>query len=216
MFTGIVEQVGIVQSIKNQGDRIAFELEASFVGRDPKLGESIAVNGCCLTIARIDDRKYPIGFGFDLLQETWQRTNFKCLTTGSKVNLEQALAVGSRLGGHMVSGHVDGTGVIARWEQVGGDYLLEVSTPPELMKFLVLKGSICVEGISLTLASVEPTFFRVYIIPHTRNVTNLGERKVGDLVNLEVDLIGKFVHSFLRPYLPVKHVSTTSSSLGLV
>jgi riboflavin synthase len=132
---------------------------------------------------------------FDLLKETWERTNLSATAPGASVNLERALAVGDRLGGHFVTGHVDGTGVITRWERSGTDHVLEVSAPKELRPYLVFKGSVAVDGISLTVAGVTKAGFRIWIIPHTLAKTSLRERKVGDAVNLEGDLLGKYVLS---------------------
>jgi riboflavin synthase len=139
---------------------------------------------------------------FDLLQETWNRTSFADLQPGSRVNLERALAVGARLGGHFVTGHIDGTGRIRRWEPSGKDHVLELEVPKAMRRYLLPKGSIAIEGLSLTIADVLPTGLRAWIIPHTREVTALVERKAGDRVNLEADLLGKYVDQLLRAGTP--------------
>jgi riboflavin synthase len=135
------------------------------------------------------------------LEETWRRTNLQFAGPGAAVNLERALRVGDRLSGHFVSGHIDNLGKIRRWEQAGKDYLLEVAAPPEIMRYLVFKGSIAVDGISLTIAAVRRKNFEVWIIPHTRALTALSERRVGDAVNLETDMLGKFVERFVTAQL---------------
>jgi riboflavin synthase len=134
---------------------------------------------------------------FDLLQESWQRTNFQYAQPGSLVNLERSLRANGELGGHFVTGHVDGLGRIVRWERSGKDHVLDIAAPPEVMRYLVFKGSVTVDGISLTVAAVNKKSFRIWIIPHTFDLTVLRERKVGDAVNLEADLLGKYVERFL-------------------
>ena len=132
-----------------------------------------------------------------MLQESWRRTNFQFGKIGSLVNLERSLRANGELGGHFVTGHVDGLGKIIRWERAGKDHVLDIAAPVEVMKYLVFKGSVAVDGISLTVASVQQKSFRIWIIPHTFDVTVLRERKVGDAVNLEADLLGKYVEKFL-------------------
>jgi riboflavin synthase len=134
---------------------------------------------------------------FDLLQESWQRTNFQFSKVGSLVNLERSLRANGELGGHFVTGHVDGLGKIIKWERAGKDHVLDIAAPPDVMRYLVFKGSVAVDGISLTVAAVQKKSFRIWIIPHTFEVTVLRERKVGDAVNLEADLLGKYVENFL-------------------
>jgi riboflavin synthase len=195
MFTGIVEETGVIAAIKPTATAIQLTVRAQVCARGVKLGDSIAVNGCCLTVTKLRRGKTGSTLQFDLLKETWERTNLSAVTPGASVNLERALAVGDRLGGHFVTGHVDGTGVITRWERSGTDYVLEVSAPKELRPYLVFKGSVAVDGISLTVAGVTKAGFRIWIIPHTLTQTALRERKVGDAVNLEGDLLGKYVLS---------------------
>jgi riboflavin synthase len=195
MFTGIVEETGVIAAIKPTATAIQLTVRAQVCARGVKLGDSIAVNGCCLTVTKLRRAKAGSTLQFDLLRETWERTNLSATTPGASVNLERALAVGDRLGGHFVTGHVDGTGVITRWERSGTDHVLEVSAPKELRPYLVFKGSVAVDGISLTVAGVTKAGFRIWIIPHTLAKTALRERKVGDAVNLEGDLLGKYVLS---------------------
>ena len=195
MFTGIVEETGVIAAIKPTATAIQLTVRAQVCARGVKLGDSIAVNGCCLTVTKLRRGKAGSTLQFDLLKETWERTNLSATAPGASVNLERALAVGDRLGGHFVTGHVDGTGVITRWERSGTDHVLEVSAPKELRPYLVFKGSVAVDGISLTVAGVTKAGFRIWVIPHTLAKTALRERKVGDAVNLEGDLLGKYVLS---------------------
>jgi riboflavin synthase len=201
MFTGIVEETGNLQAIRPGEGGIGLWVRARLRGRGVKPGESVAVNGCCLTVETIGSRAGEKLLKFSVLEETRRRTNLQFAGIGASVNLERALRAGDPLGGHFVSGHVDGLGIINRWEQAGKDYLLEVSAPPDIMRYIVFKGSIAVDGISLTVASARRKSFAVWIIPHTRAVTALRERKVGDAVNLEADMLGKFVERFVNARL---------------
>ena len=162
-------------------------------GRGLQRGDSVAVNGCCLTAVKIIRRGTRTRVRFDLLEETWRRTNLQFLKAGSLVNLERSLRADSRLGGHFVTGHIDGLGRILRWERAGEDLVLEVAATPEVMRYVVFKGSIAVDGISLTVASVRKRSFQIWIIPHTAAVTVLRNYSVGDAVNLEADLLAKYV-----------------------
>lgn len=197
MFTGIVEETGTVERIKSTEKSIALTLRAGVCGRGLKAGQSLAVNGCCLTVVKLARRGKSTRVQVDLLQETWQRTNLQFAQVGSRVNLERSLRVGGELGGHFVTGHIDGVGRILRWERPGQDWVLDVQAPPEVTRYLLFKGSVAVDGISLTVAAVRPRGFRVWIIPHTYAVTNLRERQAGDALNLEADLIGKYVRQFV-------------------
>ena len=197
MFTGIVEEAGVIEKITPTKQSIEMSVRANVCGRGLKVGGSVAVNGCCLTAVKTSARGESKLIQFDLLQESWQRTNFQFAKVGSLVNLERSLRANGELGGHFVTGHVDGLGKIIKWERAGKDHLLDIAAPPEVMKYLVFKGSVAVDGISLTVASVAKKSFRIWIIPHTFDVTVLRERKVGDAVNLEADLLGKYVERFL-------------------
>jgi len=197
MFTGIVEEAGLVENIRATDTGIELVVRAKICARGVIRGASLAVNGCCLTVVKMAPR--PRGhksLQFDLLRETWKRTNLPFARAGSLVNLERPLRADGRLDGHFVTGHVDSTGEIIRWETAGADRVLEIAAPPEIMRYVVRKGSIAVDGISLTVADVRKKSFRLWIIPHTLEVTALKERKVGDAVNLETDILGKYVERF--------------------
>lgn len=199
VFTGIVEETGRITAIEPGPTSIRLVVTARITAREVRKGDSISVNGCCLTVVDLRGRGASRQLHFDLLQESWLRTNLSDSPVGSAVNLERALAAGARFGGHFVTGHVDGTGIIRRWEREGADHLLDIDAPPEIRRYLVFKGSIAVDGISLTVAAVLRGGFRIWIIPHTHEVTALHERKVGDRVNLEADLLGKYVLQFMPP-----------------
>lgn len=202
MFTGIVEETGTVTGVRQTDAGIQLIVRCRVVGRGLKLGDSVAVNGCCLTVVKQAARGRDKLVRFDLLRETWQRTNLQFATVGSPVNLERSLAVGGRLGGHFVTGHVDGVGRITRWERAGADHVLDIAAPKEVRRYVVFKGSIAVDGISLTVAGVTKAGFRIWIIPHTFAVTALRARQVGDAVNLEADMLGKYVEQFINARAP--------------
>jgi riboflavin synthase len=196
MFTGIVEETGMVEKIRRGEKSIALTVRAKTSARGLKTGGSLAVNGCCLTAVKISSRgKFKL-VQFDLLAETWERTNFQFLKTGSPVNLERPLRAGDEFGGHFVTGHIDGVGKIVRWQKSGADSVLEISAPKEILRYVIQKGSIAVDGISLTVAGAGKKSFCVWIIPHTLKVTALRERKTDDAVNLEADLLGKYAEKF--------------------
>lgn len=197
MFTGIVEEAGVIEKTKPTARSIEMTVRANVCGRGVKVGDSVAVNGCCLTAVKITTKGKAKLIQFDLLQESWQRTNFQFAKPGSLVNLERSLRANGELGGHFVTGHVDGLGKIIKWERAGKDHVLDIAAPADVMKYLVFKGSVAVDGISLTVAAVQKKSFRIWIIPHTFEVTVLRERQVGDAVNLEADLLGKYVEKFL-------------------
>lgn len=198
MFTGIVEEAGRVERIQPTDQSIQLTVRAARCGRGLKVGDSLAVNGCCLTTVKIARRGKQTLARFDLLQETWKRTNLQFAQPGSLVNLERPLRASGELGGHFVTGHIDGVGRITRWERAGQDHVLDIAAPAEVMRYVVFKGSIAIDGISLTVAGVTKKGFRIWIIPHTFEITALRERKVGDAVNLEADLIGKYVEKFFH------------------
>jgi riboflavin synthase len=202
MFTGIVEETGVVESVQPAAESIQLAVRAKVCARGLKIGDSLAVNGCCLTVVKVERRSKQRLVQFDLLRETWKRTNLQFAKAGSLVNLERSLPVNGRLGGHFVTGHIDGVGKIIRWERAGQDHVLEIGAPTEVMRYVVPKGSIAVDGISLTVAAVSKKSLRIWIIPHTYDVTALRERSVGDAVNLETDLLGKYVGKLLGDRRP--------------
>lgn len=197
MFTGIVVESGTVEQIKPTTKSIEVTLRGRKAMRGLKLGDSLAVNGCCLTVVKTGTRGRDRLAQFDLLQESWKRTNLQFARLGSLVNLEPSLRASGELGGHFVTGHVDGMGKIVRWERMGQDHVLDIEAPADVRRYIVFKGSVAVDGISLTVAAVTKKGFRIWIIPHTFKVTALRERKVGDFVNLEADILGKYVEKFL-------------------
>ena len=198
MFTGIVEETGVAEAIKPTGKSIELTVRTKLCGHGLKVGASLAVNGCCLTVVKLATRGQCRLARFDLLNETWMRTNLQFAHPGSLLNLERSLRADGSLGGHFVTGHIDGIGTITRWERSGKDHVLDITAPAEVMRYVVPKGSIAVDGISLTVAAVQKKGFRIWIIPHTYDVTALKERKVGDALNLEADLIGKYVEKFVK------------------
>ncbi len=196
MFTGLVEEVGTVRSVTPVGDGARVEIDAALVLTDVEMGASIAVNGCCLTVVDWGDGWWAA----DAVPETLNRTNLGALSPGDPVNLERPLPANGRYGGHVVQGHVDGTGAVQRIEQLDdGSYLFTFSLPAELGVYVVEKGSIAVDGISLTVADVTPTSFSIAIIPHTHAVTAMGRRRVGYTVNVEADVLAKYVERLVRP-----------------
>ncbi|MBU6410768.1 MAG: riboflavin synthase [Verrucomicrobia bacterium] len=192
MFTGIIQEVGAIDDIAAGGGGFSAIVRAGKTARGIKPGGSLAVNGCCLTATKISRRGGSALVRFDLLAETWSRTTFPCLKKGSLVNLERPLRAGEEFGGHFVTGHIDGIGKIVRWEKAGGDHVLHVAAAKDIMRYVVEKGSIAVDGISLTVAGAGKERFRVRIIPYTLQHTALKEKKRGDKVNLEADVIGKY------------------------
>ena len=196
MFTGIIEETGAVESIYSGDKSVRLTISLRKTGVGLRVGDSLAVNGCCLTVVEISSKGRGKVVQFDLLKETWDLTNLKVCRSGSAVNLERSLEAGGRLGGHFVTGHIDGMGKILTWERKGEDYQLQVAAPDSVMRYIVHKGSIAVDGISLTVASLEKSHFTIWIIPHTFSQTALKERAAGDSVNLETDILGKYVERF--------------------
>ena len=194
MFTGIVEEVGRAEQIRKGRKSTELFIRPKTIGRSVRIGNSVAVNGACLTV--VEKRKGRLGF--DVLNETLRRTNLGDVNRGTLVNLERPLRADGRFDGHFVQGHVDGTGRVRRYERCGADYVLEVKAPRALMRYIVEKGSIAVDGISLTVAAVGRDWFRIWIIPHTHEITNLPGRRVGDRVNLEADILAKYVEKTAR------------------
>jgi riboflavin synthase len=195
MFTGIVEETGKVLSFEEKESAWRLVLEAHEVTRDLQMGDSVAVNGCCLTAVAFSTDRVE----FDLLEESKRLTSIGEVGVGAKVNLERALLPTTRMGGHFVSGHVDGTGLIEAIEPRGKDFFFKIKPPADSLRYIVHKGCITVDGISLTVAEVDESGFAIWLIPHTMEVTNLHTKQVGDLVNLEYDLIAKYVEKLSAP-----------------
>jgi len=193
MFTGIVEEMGIVEKII-PGKMMHLIVRAQTVLGETKIGDSINLNGVCLTVVTID-RKH---IAFDVMQETQAKANIGALKVGDCVNLERALASGSRLGGHIVSGHIDAKGVVRKKSKQAEDHRLEIGTEKSLLAFLVPKGSIAIDGVSLTVVNVKNDYFDVSLIPHTLKSTTLGFKEPGSSVNLEVDMLAKYVFRYLE------------------
>jgi riboflavin synthase len=196
MFTGIIEEVGRVENIEQGKGTRHITVSSTQLAKELKPGDSIAVSGVCLTAVRIK----PDSVGFDLAEETWNVTSFSRIRAGAQVNLELPMRADGRFGGHIVQGHVDGTGTFLSLDPIAGadDFWLHIEIPPELARYVIFKGSLSIEGISLTVAKIEGTAVSVAIIPHTVEMTNLKSLKRGDPVNLEVDLIAKYVEKMMQ------------------
>jgi riboflavin synthase len=198
MFTGIVEGTGTVAALAAaaDGSGARLEVEAPWLAGDLRLGESVAVNGCCVTVAGVT----AAGFAADLVAETLRRTALGGVAAGDRVNLERPMALGGRLGGHLVQGHVDGVARVLDRTPVGEGEEVRIELPPGLERYLVEKGSVAVDGVSLTVAGVGPGWFAVALVPHTLKVTTLGDRRPGDPVQLEVDVVAKYVERLVAPF----------------
>lgn len=194
MFTGLVEEIGIVQSILRGTKSAKIVIKANTVLNDVKLGDSISTNGVCLTVTDFKSNTFSV----DVMAETMRRSSLKNLASGDKVNLERALRLGDRLGGHLVSGHIDGTGVISSFDREDNAYWITIQSREELLKYIIHKGSVAIDGVSLTVAYVDERVFKVSIIPHTKDVTTLLDKSIGDEVNLECDMVGKYIEKLMN------------------
>ncbi len=194
MFSGIVEEMGAIQSMDKGLAGAKFSILASVILDDLHVGDSVSVSGTCLTVTNIEEQ----GFSVDVSTETLNRTVLGNIAVGTPVNLERAMKLNARMGGHLVTGHVDGLGVLRTREQDGNAIQLTIEAPEEIMRYCVVKGSITMDGISLTINGVRDRSFAVAIIPHTAQVTTIGLKQIGDSVNLESDLIGKYVERLLQ------------------
>lgn len=194
MFTGIIEGLGTISNVRASGQGSRFAMEAGFDLAGTNIGDSIAVNGACLTVVTLAGRRFEA----DVSPETLEKTTFGRVKIGERVNMERALLLSSRVDGHLVSGHVDATGTIARREAKGNATLVTVDVPFDAARYIIPKGSVAVDGISLTVNHCDEGSFSVSIIPHTGLITTIGFKKVGDRVNVETDMIGKYVERFLR------------------
>ncbi|HEX8280056.1 MAG TPA: riboflavin synthase [Chthoniobacterales bacterium] len=198
MFTGLIEEVGTVLWIRATERGTQLQIAAPAISEDVQRGDSISVNGCCLTVKAQRGEQLT----FDLLEETLDRTNLRTLRRDSRVNLERALSASARLGGHFVQGHIDCAVRVLAFEESGADYRLEIELPTDFAHYVAYKGSVAVNGISLTVAEVLPESFAVWVIPHTRRHTNFEGLEVGDQLNIEFDLLAKYVERMLARYAP--------------
>lgn len=209
MFTGIIEEIGTVRRIERGAAGARLTIAAKTVLEGTKLGDSIATNGVCLTVVSMT----ADSFSADVMAESLRRSSLGALQSGSPVNLERAMPMNGRFGGHIVSGHIDGTGTIASQKREDNAVWVTVNTSASLLRYIVEKGSIAIDGVSLTVAAVDQTGFSVSIIPHTGAQTILLDKKPGETVNLECDVIGKYVEKLLAPYAPAE--KSTSSSITM-
>lgn len=203
MFTGIIEQMGTVTALERRGNALRLTVDAGDYVCDAQVGESIAVSGVCLTmtaVAQTDSLRHSWVFCADVVEETLRKTTLGDLRVGDCVNLERPLRADSRLGGHIVQGHVDGVGEVIRLEPEAESVMVTFAVPRELARYLVAKGSVAVDGVSLTVVDRTDESFRVALIPHTREVTTLGALQVGTRVNIEVDILAKYVEQLVKPY----------------
>jgi len=194
LFTGIVEEIGTVSNIAKGEKSIRISLMCNKILEDTKLGDSISVNGICLTVTHLSKDSFTA----DVMPETLRATNLRSLKGGDKVNLERALSPQNRFGGHIVSGHIDGTGTITQIDREDNAVWITIQTVDEILKYIIPKGSISVDGISLTVQHVDNMQFKISIIPHTRDYTILPMKKVGDVVNLECDIVGKYIERLMN------------------
>ena len=194
MFTGLIEEIGRVDSIIKSTKAARITIKAGKVLEDVKLGDSICTNGVCLTVTYFDGEKFTV----DAMAETMRRSNLGSLSKGDEVNLERALRLSDRLGGHIVSGHIDGLGKIENYIKEDNAVWITISTEPDLLKYIVQKGSITIDGVSLTVAYIDEENFKVSIIPHTKDATTLLHKNIGAMVNLECDMIGKYIEKFIK------------------
>lgn len=213
MFTGIIEEVGSLKGITGGADKCVVRIGAQNVLEGTRIGDSIAVNGVCLTVVRMG-RDF---FEADLSRETVDRTSLRGLSLGAPLNLERALRLEDRLGGHIVTGHIDGTGTILQIENCGNSYVYRIGADEQIIIEMVEKGSVAVEGVSLTISAMSDSFFEISVIPHTRAVTNLSGKKRGDTVNLECDIIGKYVMRYLNAGLstPFRRRESAKAASGV-
>jgi riboflavin synthase len=193
MFTGIIEEIGIITNIERTANSCKIAISAKKILDDCKLGDSISVNGTCLTVTKRSDNSFVA----DVMAETIRRTNLETLKSGDKVNLERSLRPSDRLGGHIVAGHVDEVGRIISLVPEGIATLMTISVSSDLMRYLAVKGSVCVDGVSLTVTEVTDTSFQVSLIPFTKEITTLGLKQIGDMVNIEADMLARYVERLM-------------------
>ncbi|MGE6260924.1 riboflavin synthase [Heyndrickxia sporothermodurans] len=208
MFTGIIEEIGTISSVKQSGQSIVLKIKANKILEDVHLGDSISVNGVCLTVTEYTRNNFHV----DVMPETFKSTSLKDLKNESKVNLERAMSAEGRFGGHIVSGHVDGIGTIKRIKQVDNAQYVDIEANKDLLKYIIYKGSVSIDGTSLTVFGVSDHFFTISLIPHTLSKTILNEKGIGDVVNIECDMLGKYIEHFLHlrsNELPMSHQNST-------
>ncbi|GIN87310.1 riboflavin synthase subunit alpha [Heyndrickxia sporothermodurans] len=208
MFTGIIEEIGTISSVKQSGQSIVLKIKANRILEDVHLGDSISVNGVCLTVTEYTRNDFQV----DVMPETFKSTSLKDLKNESKVNLERAMSAEGRFGGHIVSGHVDGIGTIKRIKQVDNAQYVDIEANKDLLKYIIYKGSVSIDGTSLTVFGVSDHFFTISLIPHTLSKTILNEKGIGDVVNIECDMLGKYIEHFLHlrsNKLPMSHQNST-------
>jgi riboflavin synthase len=193
MFTGIIEGLGTIREIRSKGQGKRMTVDADFFLEQTKIGDSISVSGACLTVVMIDDKRFTA----DVSPETLAKTTFGSAKIGDRVNLERALCLSDRIDGHLVSGHIDGTGTVALKKNIGDAIIVSFKVPEFISHYMIQKGSVAVDGISLTINDCDFNGFDVSIIPHTAKLTTIGFKKAGDLVNIETDMIGKYVERFI-------------------
>lgn len=209
MFTGIIEGLGTVKAVIPTGGGVRLHIRGDFPLDDIRVGDSIAVSGVCLTAVHVGDNAFKV----DVAPETLSKTTLAQIKVGDRLNLERALRLGGRLDGHLVTGHVDGIGTVKSKRPSGNATLFAFGVPEELCRYIVQKGSVAVDGISLTVNACLPKAFEVSIIPHTAKMTTLGFKKVGDMVNVETDMIGKYVERFIQPFVDGAKTSRTRTSI---
>lgn len=207
MFTGLVEEVGSIKAVTKSSKSARITIKATKVLEGVQLGDSISTNGVCLTVTDFSTNYFTV----DVMAETMRRSNLKNLSPGDEINLERALRLGDRLGGHIVSGHIDGVGFISKYENEDNAVWITIQTPPELLRYIIEKGSIAIDGVSLTVAYVDDTCFKVSIIPHTKDATTLLRKKMGDEVNLECDMVGKYIEKLVS----VKEETNTKKGIDI-
>ncbi|QHQ60963.1 riboflavin synthase [Anaerocolumna sedimenticola] len=193
MFTGLIEEIGEIQNIIKSVKSAKLRIKAGNILEDVNSGDSISTNGVCLTVTEHSFDSFTV----DVMAETMRKSNLHLLSPGDRVNLERALRAGDRMGGHIVSGHIDGMGTITKYEKEDNAVWVTINAEPEIMKYIIFKGSVSIDGVSLTVAYIDDTIFRVSIIPHTRDLTTLINKKIGDRVNIECDMIGKYIEKLL-------------------
>ena len=208
MFTGIIEGLGKIRSIHSTGRGQRLAIEADFSLDQTKIGDSIAVNGACLTAVEIDGKR----FAADVSPETLQVTTFNKVKVGDPVNLERSLRLSDRIDGHLVAGHIDGTGVIRQSDSSGNAIIITIAAAESLARYMIVKGSVAVDGISLTINNCDSGSFSVSVIPHTAKLTTMGYKGRGDRVNIEVDMIGKYVERFIKGEMPESKKTTAERS----